>query len=178
MNTILLQPTDVLFFRDGRPMTGSLAGHGAAWPMPDVLNHALHAALHRADLEGSPGLQIHRHRRGRSGIYSQNPEDRNRQFGSLLTAGPFPVDPANRWYFPRPKDAQINAATAVTLVPVKTPDQDWTGSSLPGPLKYAVATSARRKKARAANPGFRWQPSMPICGRKNEMATLSKGRTF
>jgi len=38
MNCILLEPTDVLFFRDGRPMAGSLAGHGAAWPLPNVVN--------------------------------------------------------------------------------------------------------------------------------------------
>ncbi len=48
MNTILLQPTDVLFFRDGRPMTGSLAGHGAAWPLPNVINAAVHAGLTEA----------------------------------------------------------------------------------------------------------------------------------
>src|ERR1035437_2802120 len=41
MNTILLQPTDVLFFRDGRPMSGSLAGHGAAWPLPKGIKAAL-----------------------------------------------------------------------------------------------------------------------------------------
>ena len=40
INTILLQPTDVLFFRDGRPMEGSLAGHGAAWPLPNVTDAA------------------------------------------------------------------------------------------------------------------------------------------
>ncbi len=47
MTPIILHPTDVLFFRDGRPISGSLAGHGAAWPMPTVVNAALHAALHR-----------------------------------------------------------------------------------------------------------------------------------
>ena len=52
MNTLLLQPTDVLFFRDGRPMSGSLAGHGAAWPLPTVTDAALHGALHRALLSG------------------------------------------------------------------------------------------------------------------------------
>jgi hypothetical protein len=50
MNTILLQPSDVLFFRDGRPMNASLAGHGAAWPLPNVINAAFHAALHRGSV--------------------------------------------------------------------------------------------------------------------------------
>lgn len=87
MNTILLEPTDVLFFRDGRPMGGASAGHGAAWPLPTVVNHAFHAALHRA---GDVFKDAHLHRRGRSGIYE---ESRDRRFGSLVTAGPFPSAP-------------------------------------------------------------------------------------
>jgi hypothetical protein len=137
MNTILLQPTDVLFFRDGRPMGGSLAGHTAAWPLPDVTNHALHAALHRAELEG-----VHAHRRGRSGYYS---DERDRKFGSLLTAGPFPVDGSGRWFFPRPKDSQESGSVRVILLPVPAPTKQqnnpWLGSSLPAPLEYAVANA-------------------------------------
>lgn len=103
MNTLLLQPTDVLFFRDGRPMSGALAGHTASWPLPDVTNHALHAALHRASLEKLYNQPLHHHRRGASGCYAAD-ACRDRKFGSLLTAGPFPVNPAGRWFFPRPKD--------------------------------------------------------------------------
>ena len=87
MNTILLQPTDVLFFRDGRPMSGSLAGHGAAWPLPNVVNAAFHAALHRA---GFGEDEVHKHRRGGRGVYAESAQ-RDRKFGSLVTAGPFPV---------------------------------------------------------------------------------------
>ena len=86
LHQILLEPTDVLFFRDGRPMSGSLTGHGAAWPLPNVTSHALHAALHRAGLVG-----VHEHRRGQCGHYSNQDEHRDRKFGCLLTAGPFPV---------------------------------------------------------------------------------------
>jgi hypothetical protein len=151
MNTLLLHPTDVLFFRDGRPMTGSLAGHGAAWPMPDIINHALHAALHRADLPG-----VHAHRRGRSGYYSDIPEERDRKFGCLLTAGPFPVDAASRWFFPRPKDAQHNGTVKTTLLPATSPAKTqhnlWPGSSLPEPLKYAVANSCPPEKGAGGEP--------------------------
>ena len=90
MNTILLQPTDVLFFRDGRPMTGSLAGHGAAWPLPNVINAAFHAALHRAQLDADGSQKLHTHRRGAHGVYAEHAQ-RDRKFGSLITAGPFPV---------------------------------------------------------------------------------------
>src|SRR5439155_13916598 len=104
MNIILLKPTDVLFFRDGRPMSGSLTGHTTAWPLPDVTNHALHAALHRAALEGVHGHDHHKPDGGRV--------NDARKFGSLATAGPFPVKAAAAdgkplqlpvWFFPRPK---------------------------------------------------------------------------
>ncbi len=129
MNPILLRPTDVLFFRDGRPMTGSLSGHGAAWPLPNVINHAFHAALHRAGLEG-----VHAHRRGRSGVYD---EIRDRKFGSLTTGGPFPVKTTaagSVWFFPRPLDSGDDG---ILVAPMKGVCRD---SSLPAPLKHAVAS--------------------------------------
>ena len=131
MNTILLSPTDVLFFRDGRPMTGSLAGHGAAWPMPNVINAAFHAALHRSGL----AQNAHSHRRGARGIYADNAQ-RDRKFGSLITAGPFPVKDGNTWFFPRPHDLQDG-----TLQPALLPADsfDPLQSSLPDPLEYGVA---------------------------------------
>lgn len=130
MNTILLEPTDVLFFRDGRPMGGASSGHGAAWPLPSVINHAFHAALHRAAFTG-----VHEHRRGRSGDYV---ETRDRKFGSLVTAGPFPVctnGADHTWFFPRPLDSD-DSGKAV-LAPIKS-----TGaSSLPKPWLYPVAST-------------------------------------
>ena len=157
LHQILLQPTDVLFFRDGRPMGGSLAGHTAAWPLPDVTNHALHAALHRAGLTGVHGHDHHR----TDGSVAKDA----RKFGSLLTAGPFPVCVADRqgkildqprWFFPRPADAQLGASVAVTLRPVRslTPDHDdpWLGSSLPEPLEYAVANTQPPTKESGAEP--------------------------
>ncbi len=130
MNTLLLQPTDILFFRDGRPMEGSLAGHSAAWPLPNVTDAALHAALHRAQFKG-----VHAHRRGHKGVYSGQ-DQRERQFGNLVTAGPFPVSPEGQWFFPRPADLQ-SAGLNPNLVP--TDRFDSVDSSLPDPLEYAVA---------------------------------------
>lgn len=134
MNPILLEPTDVLFFRDGRPMSGSLSGHGASWPLPHVISHAFHAALHRAELVG-----VHAHRRGKSGSYE---ETRDRKFGSLTTAGPFPVctnGNAHTWFFPRPLDADESGV-------VLRPFENSNSSSLPTPLKYAVASEAAPSK--------------------------------
>jgi hypothetical protein len=173
LHQILLQPRDVLFFRDGRPMSGSLAGHTAAWPLPDVTNHALHAALHRADLEQQTGQRLHTHWRGRSGNYSDKEEHRDSKFGCLLTVGPFPVflggtgyqpvasgnlpDASPRWFFPRPKDAQLNGSVEVTLRPVCSlsagaSDALWTGSSLPDPLEYAVANTEPPSKDAGGEP--------------------------
>ena len=150
LHQILLRPTDVLFFRDGRPMGGSLAGHTAAWPLPDVTNHALHAALHRAGLTRN----AHAHRRGRSGNYE---ETRDRYFGCLKTAGPFPVKDDGgmyTWYFPRPKDAQQATKVAVALLPAKDDGScgRWQGSSLPDPLKYAVANTQPPTKESDVEP--------------------------
>jgi CRISPR-associated protein Cmr3 len=138
MNTILLQPTDVLFFRDGRPMEGSLAGHGAAWPLPNVTDAAFHAALHRSGLNGHP----HDQRRGAD----RNGKD-NRRFGSLVTAGPFPVCVENEkgqrlqapcWFFPRPLDL-LDGTLRPALLPTIAADR--THSSLPKPLEYPVANT-------------------------------------
>lgn len=129
MNTILLEPTDVLFFRDGRPMGGASSGHGAAWPLPGVVNHAFHAALHRAGFEG-----VHEHRRGRSGEYV---ETRDRKFGSLVTAGPFPVrmdGGSPVWYFPRPADSDDSGEA------VLRPGEAAGASSLAAPLLHPVAS--------------------------------------
>ncbi len=130
INTILLQPTDVLFFRDGRPMEGSLAGHGAAWPLPNVTDAAFHAALHRSGLNG------HAHDQRRD---AERDGKDNRQFGSLVSAGPFPVHCASgsdTWYFPRPLDL-VDDTLNPALLPTATFDS--VVSSLPDPLEYAVA---------------------------------------
>jgi len=157
LHQILLEPTDVLFFRDGRPMSGASAGHTAAWPLPDVVNHALHAALHRAGFQDA-----HAHRRGRSGDYSN---DRTRKFGCLTTAGPFPVrllksnagsDARFDWFLPRPKDTQVKKSVKTTLKPLKslTPDTDgiWRESSLPKPLRYAVVNVMPPSKDTGGEP--------------------------
>jgi CRISPR-associated protein Cmr3 len=137
MNTLLLTPSDTLFFRDGRPMSGSLGGHGAAWPLPTVTDAALHAALWRA---GDTFKGAHAHRRGRNGKYSNIAEDRDRQFGSLVTAGPFPVLDDDTWLFPRPLDAGWTADGSATLLPLAR-GFDCSHSSLPSPLRFAVANT-------------------------------------
>jgi len=139
MHSLLLAPTDVLFFRDGRPMGGASSGHGAAWPLPTVTNAALHAALHRADLQG-----VHRHVPGRSSIprdYSEQiRSEKGRVFGDLRTAGPFPVctqGDDHTWFFPRPADAD-NSGQPILLPHLPS---DTFPSSLPLPCRYPVLST-------------------------------------
>lgn len=140
MNTLLLHPSDTLFFRDGRPMSGSLAGHGAAWPLPTVTNAALHAALWRAKIEGVHG---HDQIRLKNGVREVVCND-DRKFGSLLTAGPFPVSPNGTWFFPRPLDAGKPGSTQITLKPLT--DFNRGQSSLPKPLLYPIVNSESPSK--------------------------------
>ena len=143
MNTLLLDPTDVLFFRDGRPMGGSSVGHGDAWPLPSVTNAALHAALWRAGLKP----ESHAHARKTAGQRGRGTEN----FGSLATAGPFPVCTkglARTWFFARPLDAicradvgndgtQCGTGKVVTVAaPIPTPS----GAASSNPLPFTVAS--------------------------------------
>jgi CRISPR-associated protein Cmr3 len=142
MNALLLRPADILFFKDGRPMSGSLAGHGAAWPLPTVGNAVLHAALHRAVDQFK---DVHPHRRARSSHRPENAE-RDRKFGSLLTAGPFPVCTDSKvpaWFFPRPMDAAFAGSATASFLPLKG---DFNSSSLPSPLKFAVGNTVEPSK--------------------------------
>lgn len=112
-HTLILEPTDVLFFKDGRPMEGASMGHGAAWPMPNVFDSALHHALRRAQLDG-----VHRHRAARNGEpLSEGRDQHGREFGSLQTAGPYPVH-NDRWFFPRPADADSPSDATTTHKPL------------------------------------------------------------
>lgn len=132
-----LHPTDVLFFRDGRPMEGSSSGHGAAWPLPNTIDSALHAALHRSGLAEN----AHKHTVGRSSEERNydDPSQRTRLFGSLKSSGPFPVDPKGNWFFPRPADADVKASSESSHRPLKDVPPH-SGSSLTPGLKPVINT--------------------------------------
>ncbi len=140
MNSIHLQPTDILFFRDGRPMGGSSAGHGEAWPLPTMTDAALHAALHRSGIQGHQ----HDHRKNRE----RHSKDA-RAFGSLTQAGPFPLSPNDLWYFPCPLDLQ-DRSTLPALQPLNPASPLFSRelSSLPAPLAYPIANRLAPSKER------------------------------
>lgn len=134
MNQLILSPTDILMMRDARPMEGSLSGHTQLWPTPDLISHALRAALHRSE------ISCHRHEfhpRGQERSYEGN---RTALYGSVMQAGPFPVHQTaggTEWYFPCPLDVELGVA-APTSLPL--PQQMSEQSTLPAPLRYSVAS--------------------------------------
>lgn len=134
MNTLLLQPSDVLFFRDGRPMSGALTGNGAAWPLPHTLNAALHAALWRSSLGQKPWRHVAKKRRTKENT-------KRTPFGGLQSVGPFPVRGTGenaQWFFPRPADAQSKGSVSITALPTHLSTGD--NSSLPRPLLCGVGS--------------------------------------
>jgi CRISPR-associated protein Cmr3 len=79
-----IEPRDVLFMRDARPMEASDAGLGANWPRPDQIWNAFINAFHRR----WPEHQAWEHRHRRNG--REDHPDSSCRFGALKTAGPFP----------------------------------------------------------------------------------------
>jgi CRISPR-associated protein Cmr3 len=126
---LLLEPQDVLFFKDGRPMFGSSPGRGASLPMQHVLNGALHAAFHRAfPEEGSlPGEKIHSGRKVEGGF----------RFGNLSSLGPFlSEETTGDWFFPRPLDLSPETGS-ISHQPM---GGDSMASSLSSPLVHPVVS--------------------------------------
>lgn len=122
-------------------MEGASSGNGAAWPLPNVLSSAIHHALRRAQDEASLAI-LHSHTPKRSGV--ELSADRERLFGSLQTAGPFPIDERDQWLFPCPADAQQGKSSAVTHRPLEK-SIPGSSSSLNSALRPVVSTCAPSK---------------------------------
>jgi|LFRM01.1.fsa_nt_gb CRISPR type III-B/RAMP module-associated protein Cmr3 len=132
-----LEPRDLLFLRDARPMAASDAGLGANWPRPDQLWHALIAAFHRQ----WPGRQEwegteHNFRDKRKDIFKGHSKDKNEdssmRFGALKTVGPFPCK-EGALFLPAPLDLGME------LVPCQ-------GTDLPAPLTHAFLPRKQGKQ--------------------------------
>lgn len=168
MNYYTLTPHDVLFFRDGRP-TETGGGHGARWPEPSLIFDALHAALWRAFPEMQTDWE-HDHRWGRSSIRQAQEAPRTQRFGSLQTAGLFPVWRDGRWLFPAPADVSTDDSNeGWRLVPQKPVGT----ANLPASfLKYFCASHATPTKDTVAPWWSRdaWQSYLN--GRRPEKAEL------
>src|SRR6516165_7963059 len=104
MEALLIEPTDVLFFRDAIPMSaGQGRGAGARIPFPSTLHEAFRASLllsigKQADAKRVPGRPTNAARKG-NWNESGATTDRfvaSRDFRSLQCVGPFPWNEQNR----------------------------------------------------------------------------------
>lgn len=140
MKHYTLVPQDLLFFRDARPMeTGG--GHGARWPEPSVIFDALHAALWRAFPKAQPWE--HEHCFGRSSDRDPH-RKRSQRFGSLFSAGLFPVWNDGRWLLPAPGDVIPSDDENRWLL---VPQAPRGATNLPAPfLQYTLASRAQPSK--------------------------------
>ena len=130
-----LEPRDLLFLPDARPMGGSDAGFGANWPRPDQLWNAFINAFHRAwpDRCGWEGFAHTKRKSSDAGGKIDNPHSSDR-FGSLKTVGPFPVDTNTGFvYYPAPLDLDMELVICH-------------GTDLPAPLTHAFRTITPGKK--------------------------------
>ncbi len=137
-HTFTLEPRDLLFLRDARPMAASDAGLGANWPRPDQLWNAIINALHRQwpEQQAWEGTGEHTFRDKRDADYKGKSKDKNAdssfRFGALKTRGPFPCK-AGALYLPAPLDLGMQ------LVPCADTD-------LPAPLTHAFLPRQQGKQ--------------------------------
>lgn len=126
--TYVLEPRDLLFLRDARPMAASDAGLGANWPRPDQLWNAVINAFHRAWPEVRQPWEgaAHTKREG------ENPGSSDR-FGALKTTGPFPAKLATgEVFYPCPLDLNMELVLC-------------DGTNLPAPLTHAFGAKTLGK---------------------------------
>ncbi len=128
-----IEPRDLLFLRDARPMEASDAGLGATWPRPDQIWNAFINAFHARWPEPQE-WEGHRH------ICKDNDKNKDSsfRFGALKSAGPFPTDEAAKEiYFPCPLD--LSADAEGNLFPMELTSS--AGTNMPKPLSLAFRPS-------------------------------------
>jgi CRISPR type III-B/RAMP module-associated protein Cmr3 len=148
MHQIFFQPQDILFCKDGRPMTGT-ACKGDQLPAPHVITAAILAGLHRVETEVDELDKLSHNRFRRGGFTAQKRKvtgSHDQKFGSLKVAGPFlcqrkeGADPI--WYFPTPADL-LRVDSTSSLYPLEEKMGD---SSLHPQLKPLVNRLAPSKE--------------------------------
>jgi CRISPR type III-B/RAMP module-associated protein Cmr3 len=122
-----IDPRDVLFFRDAKPMEASSIGNGARWPVPQVFHNAMLTALHQTERR-----ECERHRHVATG--SDKNKNSSFRFGGLKTVGLFPIRDEHI-HFPTPADLQCrdDSGTITMLQPV-----DKGLCDLPAPLSSVL----------------------------------------
>jgi len=148
MNPFLLEPTDLLFFRDAVPMSaGQGKGAGCRMPFPSTLHEAFRASLIRANGITTNGKREEGRPRtaDRKGNWRAQGHDgktfiATREFRSLHTIGPLPLILPDRDGSPLVwKQRRFDHETDVEV--------SYYGLLLPVPLDVAFETVERRGKS-------------------------------
>jgi CRISPR type III-B/RAMP module-associated protein Cmr3 len=124
-HTFTLEPRDLLFLRDARPMAASDAGLGANWPRPDQLWNAVINAFHRQWPERQPWEGAEHTKRA-----NEN-NDSSCRFGALKTRGPLPFKDGEI-FLPCPSDWNMRVVRCE-------------GTNLPAPLTHAFLSNTKGK---------------------------------
>lgn len=153
-----IEPRDVLFMRDAKPMSASDAGLGANWPRPDQVWSAFINAFHRR----WPSLQGWEHEHNRK---EKDPETCSFRFGGLKTGGLFPYATADGishegktifkqgMYLPCPLDLAADISgkgktsgkeQQTTLHPMHLVARGM--SDLPAPLTHSISATVLGKE--------------------------------
>jgi len=129
-----IEPRDVLFFPDARPMYASSVGEGARWPVPQVFHNAILSMLHTMERQTFE----HEHHAGEKDK-NQNSSFR---FGGLQTVGVFPVL-HGKLCVPTPADIQPydDSGKLTVLEPVEKGMCD-----LPAPLTKVLTKPGKPTK--------------------------------
>ncbi|MBM4152946.1 MAG: hypothetical protein FJ220_05445 [Kiritimatiellaceae bacterium] len=159
-----IEPRDVLFFPDARPMAASSVGAGAKWPVPQVFHNALLSALHQMDRQDFE----HQHQP------THNDKNKNSsfRFGGLKTVGIFPIL-ADRLCVPTPADLQYNGDALTVLAPA---DQGL--CDLPLPLTKVLNKPGKATK-NTVDPWLRVEDLMRyLAGDLSNIQTVKTSELF
>ncbi len=132
MNTVLIEPTDVLFFRDAIPMSaGQGKGAGCRLPFPSTLHEAFRASLLRARGEVTPDKRVAGRPRDamRKGNWHEANDETDvriatKAFCSLRSLGPFPWHPEKKLLLPVPLDVALSPDRSELARLQLSPDPD------------------------------------------------------
>jgi CRISPR-associated protein Cmr3 len=144
MNTILIEPTDVLFFRDAIPMSaGKGKGAGCRLPFPSTLHEAFRASLLRAsgDMVNGKTVEGRPREASRSGNWDTTDHDNKtfvatRAFRSLRTIGPLPWHKDHGLLLPVPLDAARGSNGGLARLQLWRNPATTAHQNLPAPPDY------------------------------------------
>lgn len=132
-----IEPRDVLFFRDAKPMEASSIGAGAKWPLPNILHDAFMSALHYKWPERQGWEFEHQHK-----TEKEKKSKSSMRFGGVHSVGVFPVF-NGELHFPKPADISNAGDDIATL-------QKQEGeSNLPDFLEYVFLNNGEKTKESA-----------------------------